>query len=338
MRLPSLLFRGSPDLVRAAPDPPTLSDDTARHGRRIPWSRVVLYAVALAAVPASSAQSASQPGRPVPPALRASRVFQPGVRIDWRARRVVVSGRVVFREGVLEYLACYPGKEHESVVLLDGRAEHVLLALGLVGLRPGTPPRWDEAAERFTGPTGDLIDVRLWWQEDGTYHAGDGFDWLQEYEFGRPPIARPWVFTGSRRLRGGGVAADRMGDGIAVVDKPDALMNLSRSHTESNADLWCLANTPAIPPLGTRVWIVLGAATPRCWKLHADFRGALYADDRLVTPGDAADLIRLARQLSPDRPVPIALRGTLRCDAERLRRALRTAGAEAAAFRFTPRR
>ena len=257
------------------------------------------------------------------------------MRIAWRKHAVGVSGRVVFREGVLEYLACYPGKEHESVVRLDGRAEHALLAMGLIGLRPGTPPRWNEKTQHFNPPTGDLVDVRIWWRAAGTWHQADGFDWLQEYEFGRPPIARPWVFTGSRRLRGGGVAADQMGDGLAVVDKPDALLNLSRSHTASNADLWCVANTKAIPPLHTPVWVVVQPATARTWRFRADFRGALYVNDRLVTPNDAADLIRLSRRLSPGAPVVIHAQDTLRCDMDRLRRTLLGAGVERSWVRIT---
>jgi hypothetical protein len=258
------------------------------------------------------------------------------VEIDWARRTVYVAGEVVLRAGPVEFLACFPGKEHESIVRLDASATHIYMALGLVGLEPGHPPRWDGRRGRFGPPSGDLIDVRLEWQERGARRAADGFEWLRECEFARTPIERPWVFAGSRRLSDGTLSADRGGDGIAVVDTPDSLLALSRNHVSRDAELWAEANTAAIPPARTRVRVALCPARARSYDVHVDFRGAAFVDGRFAHPQDLADLITLARRLSPEYVQVIRLQGTLRADVQALQAGLERAGVSRAALRFEP--
>jgi len=267
-------------------------------------------------------------------AARDIRAFQPGVGIDWARRAVYVDGQVVLRAGPVEFLACFAGKEHESIVRLEPSATHVYMALGLVGLEPGHPPRWDERRGRFGPPTGDLVDVSIEWEIDGDRRSAAGFQWLRECEHERTPIDRPWVFTGSRRLGDGTLSADRSGEGIAVVDKPNSLLALSRNHVSRDAELWAEANTAAIPPMNTRVRVILRPARAREYDARVDFRGAAFVDGRFVQPEDLADLIKLARRLSTDYVQPIRLEGTLRSDAAALRRVLLRAGVSPEGFRF----
>jgi hypothetical protein len=277
------------------------------------------------------AQSSAPASQPTSSAVR---TFQPGVDINWKARTVYVDGQVVLREGPIEFLACFAGKEHESIVRLAASATHIYMALGLVGLEPGHPPRWDEQRGAFGPPAGDLIDVSIEWESaDGRRTAG-GFEWLREREFARTPIDRPWVFAGSRRLADGTLSADRGGEGIAVVDMPNSLLALSRNHVSRDAELWAEANTAAIPPVRTRVRVVLRPARARSYDLYVDFRGAAFVDGRFVHPEDLADLIKLARRLSPDHVQAIRLERTLRSDAAKLRDRLEQAGVPAEAFRF----
>lgn len=245
-----------------------------------------------------------------------------------------MDGHVVLREGPIEFLACFPGKEHESIVRLDASATHIYMALGLIGLEPGHPPQWDERRGRFGPPTGDLVDLAIEWEAAGRRQTAAGFEWMREFEFARTPIDRPWVFAGSRRLRDGTLSADRSGEGIAVVDKPDSLLALSRNHVSRDADLWVQANTAAIPPLHTPVRVVLRPAEARSHEIRVDFRGIAFVDGHYAHPEDVADLIKLARRLSPDYLQLIRLKGTLRSDQARLQRALAAAGLPPDAVRF----
>ena len=163
---------------------------------------------------------------PSPPASAPSGPvrFQPGVMIDWHNGTVIADSRVVLRRGPLEFLACGPGKEHESILRLEASATHLYLALGMIGLTPGHPPTWDQARCEFEPPAGDLVDVRCEWYEDEQHRLADAFAWLRQAEYARTPIPRPWVFAGSLRLSDGTLAADRSGVGIALVDFPDSLL------------------------------------------------------------------------------------------------------------------
>jgi hypothetical protein len=279
--------------------------------------------------------------------------FAPGVAIDWQKRTVYVAARVVLRSGALEFLACWPGKEHESILRCEAAATHVYEALGLIGLAPGHPPEWDPQADRYRDPAGDLVDISLSWDQDGRTLSADAFAWLCDMEYARAPLPRPWVFAGSAREPDGTLASDATGVGIAVVDFPDSLLALSRRHSSSNAELWVEANTPAIPPVGTRVQIVLRPAQRRSYEVVLDFRGVLWvtestaqeqrsSHDRLALPGwhrycppaDLTDLIRLARQIDPDYVQVIDVQGTLYADEAALRRALLDAGVPGTAVRF----
>jgi hypothetical protein len=278
----------------------------------------------------------AQTRAPSPQTPREIHAFQPGVGIDWAGPAVHVDGQIVLRAGLVEFLACLPGKEHESIVRLDASATHVYMALGLIGLEAGHPPRWDDQRGRFGPPTGDLVDVSIEWPVNGRICTAAGFQWLRGGEYAQPPVDRPWVFAGSRRLGDGTLSADRGGEGIAVVDQPNSLLALSRNHVSRNAELWAEANTDAIPPTGTAVQVVLRPAKTREYDARVDFRGAAFVDGRFVHPEDLADLIKLARRLSPDYVQPIHIDGTLQSDLAILRKRLLAADVSPNAFRFIP--
>jgi hypothetical protein len=260
--------------------------------------------------------------------------FQPGVTIDWNAPAVRVSGRVVLRAGPLEFLACFPGKEHESIVLLEASAVHVYMALGLIGVSPGQPATWDEGRGVFRRPVGDLVDVSLEWGPANRLQTVEANRWLREIEYARPPLSRPWVFAGSQRLSDGTLAADRSGAGVALVSFSDSLLALSGGHSSRDVELWIAANTDAIPPEGTAVRLVLRPARPRPRRLQLDFRGAASVNGRHVTREDLADLLWLGRQLEPESVQTIHVQGTLQSDVTRLEQTLRARGVPADAFRF----
>lgn len=289
---------------------------------------------------AATRQADAQPSQPCQstsrPALSGVRPFQHGVSIDWAQRAVYVDGHVVLRAGPIEFLACFPGKEHESIICLDASATHIYVALGLIGLEPGHPPQWNDQRGRFGPPAGDLIDVALEWKDEDCRQTAPGFKWLRGFEFARPPIDRPWVFAGSRRLQDGTLAADHNGEGIAVVDKPDSLLALSRNHVSRDAELWAHAASVEIPPLHTPVRVVLRPAKARTYEIRVDFRGEAFVNGRYAHPEDAADLIKLARCLSPGYVQCIRLEGTLRSDVARLKEVFAGAGVPAGALHFFP--
>ena len=138
------------------------------------WSFVVIWGAGNASDPVSADASprpsvparADKPGSVVP-ADRA-KVFAPGVRIDWRRRVVEVETRVVLRRGPLELLACSPHtREHESILSVHARPMHVFQAMGLIGLSPGSPARYDVKQNNWIAPPGDRLDLRVCWGAGG---------------------------------------------------------------------------------------------------------------------------------------------------------------------------
>lgn len=260
--------------------------------------------------------------------------FQPGVSIDWAARAVRVEAEVVLRHGPLEFFACRPGREHESIIRLNASAVHIYMALGLVGVMPGCPPVWNEEQARFEPATGELVDVAVEWRQDGEPRRASAFDWLRDARYAGAVAPRPWIFAGSLRTPDGGLEADASGRVVALVDFSESLLALSRSHVSQDADLWAEANEPAIPPKRTPVTLVLSPARHRPRTAALDFRGDLHLDGRYVAPEDLADIVLLERRLSPGYVQEVAVRGALETDVARIAGKLRLLGLPVEAMRF----
>lgn len=291
------------------------------------WGYVLL--LALAGARSSAQPPASQPARSGPVQ------FAPGVWIDWQQRAVELDTHVVLREGPLEFLACFGGKEHESILRFEGSAAHIYMALGLVGLTPGHPPVPDDSGE-FAAPEGDLVELSLRWEAEGLLRTADAWTWLATAEYGRPPMARPWIFAGSLRLPDQTLAADQTGVGVALVDFPDSLLCMSRRYPSRYGALWAEANAAAIPPVGTPVRLVAKAAAPRTRKLHLDHRGAAWVDGRCCDPAELLDVLLLELRLAPGAVFTVETRGTLDADVNAARQALHVGGVSDAALRFQP--
>ena len=284
--------------------------------------------------PTSLSPTSAPHGKPPAPPAPA-KIFQPGVAIDWENRIVYVDARVVLREGPIEFLACGPGKEHESVLLSQASATSIYMALGLIGLEPGRPPRWNDEEQHYAPATGDLVDVSIHWEQNGKRQQVPGFAWMRDIEYARTPFNRPWMFMGSHRRDDHTLVADHTGELLSVVDMPGALLGLSRRHASRDADLWAEANTGPIPPLDSLVRLVLSPAAPLAFTMLVDQRGDLLVDGRYARIADAADLIKIARQQDRDYVQQIVARDALRADVRRVHKELVAGGIPESAVQFT---
>ena len=260
------------------------------------------------------------------------RQFAPGVAIDWHAPAVHVDTHVVLRAGPLEFLACFAGKEHESILRFDCTAVHLYQALGLIGLEAGRPPTWNPRTGAYQDPTGALVTIEL--QAERADAACDASAWLRKLEHQRTPIARPWVFAGSRRLADGTLSADRTGVGVALVDFEDSLIAYSRRFPSDYAALWVEANPTPIPPEDTRVTMVIRAARPQPLRIHLDARSVAWVDGQYCTWPDLVDLLKLQRRLAPIGVQTILLEGVFASDRARLEQALHAGGVDPAGYRL----
>src|SRR5262249_30275031 len=161
-------------------------------------------------------------------------------------------------------------------------------ALGLIGLNAGRPPQWDEEAQTFRPPQGDLVDIFVERRENSVTSRMSICAYILDREYDRPAIDRPWVFSGSVKLPDGQLAAEHSGAGAALVHMPDALLSLTRDFSDKNAELWALANTPVISAGSRDATLVFRAAALREHVVRIDALGDIWVDGRWTEVADLA--------------------------------------------------
>ena len=212
----------------------------------------------------ASEQAAAKPSQPDRSAAKVVQ-FTPEIRIDYRVPQVEVAGRVILREGPLELFAYSKApvpKEHESIVCLEAPASLIYQALGLIGLQPGKPARYFPETRETRLPSGDAVDVLVRYERGGETIEESACAWMRDVDLDAPMDKTHWLFTGSERMQDDRFAADVEGTTVTVVDFTSSLMALPNMHTSADAQLWLVANTEVIPPLGTRVTLILRPAKP----------------------------------------------------------------------------
>jgi hypothetical protein len=155
-------------------------------------------------------------------------------------------------------------KEHESIIAADTRAYAVHAGLLAVGAEAGTPVQYQP---EYKPATGSEIEVELvWTDKEGKVHRDRAQNWIRNVKTGKP-LEHPWVFGGSGfwqdEVTGEKAYLAESGDFICVSNFPTAMLDLPVESSQSNDALLFDAFTERIPPLGTRVRMVL---TPKAKK------------------------------------------------------------------------
>ena len=186
--------------------------------------------------------------------------FAPGVRIDWPRKAVEVEARVVLREGPLELVLCTVGsKEHESILATAAKPRDIFQAMGLIGLEPGKPVRWDESGKKLLPPEGQKLSLNVHYTADGREVSHPVEKWLMTGA-GKPvQAALTWVFSGSRVGDEGRLGADAEGTIICVVDFETAVISVGGLHAADDEQLWLRANPQTIPDRGAACRLTIAA-------------------------------------------------------------------------------
>ena len=209
-------------------------------------------------------------------------LFSDGIWIDWRHREVALEAKVVLRRGPLELLACSPNtREHESILVVFGRPRDIYHAMGLIGLEPGSPVRFDSEKAHLLPALGESLQLRIRYEEKGMERTVPASTWLGRASSQEPIANLSWVFAGSRSTSDGRFAGDAEGTVVALVDFEAALIAVGALHTSDNDALWLEARTEAIPPVGTPCRLMVSAAVLR---LEVDLApdGSIQLDGRVI--------------------------------------------------------
>jgi len=196
------------------------------------------------------------------PASKTPKVVPIGaVRVYPAEKRIALDAEVCLREGVLEFLlVAWQSKTHESVLHTKAKASHLHAALLMLGLTPGKPARWsgeDEHA-RFLPPAGAGVKLELAWKDKGgKARRVDAGAWLAGSDGRQVLRPKQWVFIGSQVLPDGKYWAELDGEIISVTNFASAVIDVPFESSNANEQREYFANAKAIPPVGTKVEVIV---------------------------------------------------------------------------------
>lgn len=270
--------------------------------------------------------AADEPPSSIRPARIAAdpvRTYAPGVRIDWARRVVELDARVVLREGLLELFSCSPQtREHESIFVVPAQPRRIYEALGLIGLEPGKPVRYDAERDQSLPATGDALRVTVRFARDGIEWTIPAHELVIDRASDTPPTSLDWVFAGSRGHGRESFGADSDGTVMCLVDFNTALIAVASSHSADNELLWLAARSDAIPPMGTNCAIVVGPASTghELIELTVAPGGELRIGGTAILPAKIIERTRSAR--SAAQPTTLVLRPARDVSVEDIKAAL----------------
>jgi hypothetical protein len=176
-----------------------------------------------------------------------------------KKRRVLLSGEICLREGQLELFLCRKQtKEHEAIVTADVDARKVHEALILAGAKEGSPVQF---APKYRPATGTKIKVFVQYKKKDKQVTVPAQSLIKDMKTGKA-LDSDWVFAGSK-LVNNPLDPDKKhylandGDVICVSNFDTALLDLPIKSPKENADRFFTAFTEHIPPLETKVAVIL---------------------------------------------------------------------------------
>lgn len=183
-----------------------------------------------------------------------------------KGRRVHVAAEVCMLQGPLECLLCKKGtKEHEAIIRTDMDAYLIHGALLAAGAKPGTPvqfvdPKTFEAD--YKAATGDKIKATVHYTKGGKSHTHPAQEWVWNFKT-KKAMDHEWVFAGSRMIRDPDRPNDppyytaNSGEILSISNSPDATLDLPVEISKDDAQLSFEVKTDRVPPLLSKVWLIL---------------------------------------------------------------------------------
>jgi hypothetical protein len=178
--------------------------------------------------------------------------------------RIGLACEVCLREGPLEVFLCKKGtKEHESIVRIDADAKFIHLALKTAGAESGTPtqfvdPKTEEA--KWKAATGSKVNVLVHYTKGGKSFTHPAQEWIWDTKK-KAPMAHGWVFAGSIIIKdpdsGREFYGANSGDIISISNFPYSMLEVPAEISKDDAQLTYEVKTDKVPPLLSKVWVIL---------------------------------------------------------------------------------
>ncbi len=175
-------------------------------------------------------------------------------------RRVYILAEVCLREGQLEVFLCKnQTKEHESILHVDCDARDIHFALIAAKATPGSTVKY---VPNYVAASGTPIKITMTYNFNGKLRNDPAQYWIKDLKT-KKEMKHDWVFAGSRFFkfpdepnRQPFYCANN-GEVISIANFPDSMLDLPVKSPREQADLAFEAWSDRIPPLKTKVLLML---------------------------------------------------------------------------------
>jgi len=236
----------------------------------------------------------------------------PHIEVDAQRKQVRVACEALRVEAPLEFFCCVKGTaEHEAVLRSAVKPSHLHAALLMIGLEPGEPVRYSEAAKKWLPPHGPPLRISVEFEKDGKRVTNPAYKLVRQIRTKEPMPPLTWIFAGSRVMDDGNYAADVTGYLVSLVNFDLTVIDVPALSSNANETLEWETNLELMPDAGAPVTMVIepageGAVRPQAIGAEGPIdvpvikvgRGELSLDDR---PMSIAELDEALAQLR-DRP------------------------------------
>lgn len=184
-------------------------------------------------------------------------------------RRILVDAMVVLREGeyLLECLLCKKGtKEHESILSTAADARTIHTGLTVCGAKAGKTVRYVEKNDMFivVPPSGTPVKISIRYQDkQGKTIEANAREWVRNVKK-KADLEHDWVFAGSEFYQDPDdkdkppvYVANADGGFICISNLRSAMLDLPIDSPKPIENRIFAAHTPKIPPLETKVLLIL---------------------------------------------------------------------------------
>ncbi len=188
------------------------------------------------------------------------RMFKEEVWLDLKNKQVIIAGTICLNFGPLEMFVCPVNtKEHESVIAAHAQSKQVHAALLAIGFNPGSPCQWDPEYKPASGPVIE-VDIRWFDTEQNKEVTRSAASMIRDSQT-KQPMSQKWVFGGSQIWNdpetGESIYYGDSGEMICLSNFSTATIDLNVESSASNDGLLFEAFTENIPPVGTKVYVVI---------------------------------------------------------------------------------
>ncbi len=185
----------------------------------------------------------------------------PGIVVDVKNKQVRVEAETLQVDMRLEFFAVNAGgPDHESVLRTHMKPSDLHTALLMLGLKPGEPVKYSEAANKWIPPHGPPLQIHVEYQKDGKTVSIPAYRMIRNADTKKTPDAFTWIFTGSRVMDDGTYAADTTGYIISLVNFDLTMVDVPDLASNDNETLEWEYNPDTVPKMGTKVTMVIEPA------------------------------------------------------------------------------